>query len=179
MNNICNICGFEFIDGRCGNVFCSPLLYSHGVNFLAEMDAKSIIYNNKAQGELSSNSCLETDDKDNKVEDSSKLKCGFCGEDHQLSSYGFKGPPCFISAVEKRKKEEYETVNHPPHYQSDAKCPVCDQEIECIDITRNMSFNLGNAMKYIWRCEHKGNKKQDLQKAVWYLQDEIKQSINK
>ena len=36
-----------------------------------------------------------------------------------------------------------------------------------------MNFNLGNAFKYIWRFEHK-NGKEDLEKAVWYLQDQIR-----
>lgn len=67
-----------------------------------------------------------------------------------------------------------DTVNHPPHYtNSDAKCASCYTLIECIDVTRHMSFNLGNAIKYIWRCNHKGSAIEDLQKAVWYLNDEI------
>lgn len=36
-----------------------------------------------------------------------------------------------------------------------------------------MNFNLGNAMKYIWRADEKANSVQDLEKAVWYLNDEI------
>jgi hypothetical protein len=36
-----------------------------------------------------------------------------------------------------------------------------------------MSFNLGNAMKYIWRADEKGKDIEDLEKAVWYLLDEI------
>lgn len=66
-------------------------------------------------------------------------------------------------------------VNSPKHYTSlNARCSQCDNHIECIDITRNMSFNLGNAIKYIWRADFKGNAVIDLQKAVWYLNDEIK-----
>ena len=59
-------------------------------------------------------------------------------------------------------------VNHPRHYGTHPS------GIECIEITRHMNFNLGNAMKYIWRAGEKGNAIQDLEKAVWYLQDEIK-----
>lgn len=61
-------------------------------------------------------------------------------------------------------------VNHPPHYNSSPS------EIECIQITRHMSFNLGNAIKYIWRAGEKDPKTkiQDLEKARWYLDDEIK-----
>lgn len=70
-------------------------------------------------------------------------------------------------------------VNHPPHYLGrdiymECGCTVCGkQKIECIDITRHFDFNLGNAIKYIWRSDFKGNKKQDLEKAIWYLQDAI------
>lgn len=45
--------------------------------------------------------------------------------------------------------------------------------IECWDVTRHMNFNLGNAVKYIWRCDLKDNPIQDLEKAIEYLQDEI------
>jgi hypothetical protein len=37
-----------------------------------------------------------------------------------------------------------------------------------------MSFNLGNAIKYIWRADEKGNTQQDLEKAIWYLEREMK-----
>lgn len=59
-------------------------------------------------------------------------------------------------------------VNHPPHYNNHPS------GIETIEVTRHMNFNLGNAMKYIWRCGDKGNPVQDLQKAIWYINDEIK-----
>jgi hypothetical protein len=67
-------------------------------------------------------------------------------------------------------------VNHPPHYTSDPS------GIECIDITRHRNFNIGNAFKYLWRNGLKedklGNNKakqiQDLEKAIFYIQDEIK-----
>lgn len=65
-----------------------------------------------------------------------------------------------------------DNVNHPKHYTaSPAKC-LCGRGIECIDVTKHMNFNLGNAMKYIWRAEHK-NGIEDLRKAAWYLQCEI------
>lgn len=73
------------------------------------------------------------------------------------------------------KITEHDEVNHPVHYLSGkAQCQGCERPIECIDVTREMNFNLGNAMKYIWRSEHKGNRLIDLQKAIWYLNDEIK-----
>ena len=41
-----------------------------------------------------------------------------------------------------------------------------------------MGFNLGNAIKYIWRADLKNDAIEDLKKAVWYLQDEIKKREN-
>lgn len=58
-------------------------------------------------------------------------------------------------------------VNHPPHYSGNP------DGVECIQVTRHMNFNLGNAVKYIWRADRKGNALEDLEKAAWYLQDEI------
>lgn len=60
-------------------------------------------------------------------------------------------------------------VNHPSHYRSHPS------GIECIEVTRHMNFNLGNVIKYIWRSGLKGESVsiQDLEKAAWYLQDEI------
>ena len=58
-------------------------------------------------------------------------------------------------------------VNHPQHYNQ-GKIEV----IEYIE-DKGFNFNLGNAIKYISRCEFKGKKKEDLQKAIWYLQREI------
>lgn len=63
--------------------------------------------------------------------------------------------------------ERVDPVNHPPHYTRHPS------GIECIQITRHMGFNLGNALKYIWRADLKGAAVEDLEKAVWYLKDEI------
>lgn len=61
-------------------------------------------------------------------------------------------------------------VNNPAHYTSDPS------GVECIEITRHRSFNVGNAIKYLWRAGLKGKATQiqDLEKAAWYIQDEIK-----
>jgi hypothetical protein len=60
-----------------------------------------------------------------------------------------------------------EAVNHPPHYQGNG--------IEVIDIIESfeLNFNLGNTIKYVLRAGNKGNKKEDLEKAVWYLKREL------
>jgi len=54
---------------------------------------------------------------------------------------------------------------------SDFDC-VHDSGISYIEICRHMSFNRGNALKYIWRAGLKDNKAQDIEKAKWYLLDE-------
>lgn len=53
-------------------------------------------------------------------------------------------------------------VLHPAHYSADRF------GIECIEFTRLMMFNPGNAFKYVWRCEDKDNCVQDLEKARTY-----------
>lgn len=59
-------------------------------------------------------------------------------------------------------------VNSPKHYTAHPS------GLECIQVTRHLNFNIGNAVKYLWRHGDKGAAVQDLQKAVWYIQDEIK-----
>lgn len=65
-------------------------------------------------------------------------------------------------------------VNHPVHYNSNPS------GIECIEAVRHMNFNCGNAIKYIWRNGIKSTDTavQDLEKAKWYLQDEINRLTN-
>lgn len=58
-------------------------------------------------------------------------------------------------------------VNHPSHYVSHPS------GVEAIQITEHMGFCLGNAMKYIWRADLKGNSIEDLEKAIWYVQREV------
>lgn len=59
-----------------------------------------------------------------------------------------------------------ENVNHPEHYNQ-------IKGIECIDVAEHFNFNLGNALKYIWRARSKGNLLEDLRKARWYIEREI------
>ncbi|MEG1695596.1 MAG: DUF3310 domain-containing protein [Acinetobacter sp.] len=75
-------------------------------------------------------------------------------------------------------KDEYievadssDAVNQPSHYTSHPS------GIECIEITRHHDFAIGNAIKYLWRAglKNSDNEVQDLEKAVWYIQDKIKQ----
>lgn len=67
----------------------------------------------------------------------------------------------------KTDKAKSDPVEHPAHYTSHPS------GVECIEVTEWMNFNLGNAMKYIWRAGDKGNTIEDLKKSVWYVQREI------
>lgn len=60
-----------------------------------------------------------------------------------------------------------DAVNHPSHYTG----PV--PGIECIEVTKHFSFLRGNAIKYLWRADYKGSKRQDLEKSLWYIQKEL------
>ena len=55
-------------------------------------------------------------------------------------------------------------VNHPKHYNQG--------KFEVIDVIEDwkLGFHLGNAIKYIARANHKGKTKEDIDKAIWYLE---------
>lgn len=60
-------------------------------------------------------------------------------------------------------------VDHPSHYTSHPS------GVECIDIVEHLNFNLGNAIKYIWRAGLKSpDAMKDLQKAHWYIGREMR-----
>lgn len=65
---------------------------------------------------------------------------------------------------------EGDAVDHPRHYNSHPS------GVECIAIVRHMGFNIGNVIKYCWRAGLKDSTTdiEDLRKARWYLDDEIK-----
>ena len=58
-------------------------------------------------------------------------------------------------------------VNHPPHYKAGG--------IETIDFieAKGLNYNLGNVVKYITRADLKGSRKENLEKALWYLKREL------
>jgi hypothetical protein len=75
------------------------------------------------------------------------------------------------------KKENEDKVNHPKHYTSHPS------GVECIEITRHYCFSIGSAIKYLWRAglkteqgmQDKEKEIQDLEKAIWYINDRINQ----
>lgn len=73
-----------------------------------------------------------------------------------------------INSVEDR-------VGHPSYYTSHPS------GVECIDITRHYCFDIGNAIKYLWRAglkkeegiSNRDKEIEDLEKAIWYIKDHI------
>lgn len=55
---------------------------------------------------------------------------------------------------------EHDPVNRPKHYTAHPS------GVECIQITEHMGFNLGNAIKYIWRADLKSDAIEDLKKSA-------------
>lgn len=71
-----------------------------------------------------------------------------------------------------------DSVNHPAHYNSHPS------GVECIEIARHHNFNIGNVFKYLWRIGLKGKdaaskekQVEEIDKAIFYLQDERKRIL--
>jgi len=62
---------------------------------------------------------------------------------------------------------DHNNINHPEHYNRHPS------GVECIDIAEGFNFNLGNAIKYIWRAGLKEDAVEDLHKAAHYIAREI------
>lgn len=79
-------------------------------------------------------------------------------------------PYCPERGFKTAEAREADMVNHPPHYENTVP------GIEPIQVTQHFSFCLGNVIKYVWRAGSKeGNTAlQDLKKARWYLDNEIR-----
>ena len=91
--------------------------------------------------------------------------------DHTCGGYGPE--PCLACLADMRttgQKEYDEVSNHPTRYNAHPS------GVECIDIVEHMPFNVGSAVKYLWRLGLKENSTdiQDLKKALWYVEREIK-----
>lgn len=61
-------------------------------------------------------------------------------------------------------------VNHPSHYTSHPS------GVETLEVTRQLGFSCGNAVKYVWRRADKGSTVQDLRKAAFYINDALNNS---
>lgn len=98
--------------------------------------------------------------------------CSVCKLDGSTQSYGVTKSGGWICSDCQRSEaiaemKQHDPVNHPRHYTDHPS------GIECIQVTRHMTFNLGNAVKYLWRAGKKDPTIQDLEKARWYIKDEI------
>ncbi|WP_333745400.1 DUF3310 domain-containing protein [Streptomyces sp. IBSBF 2950] len=74
-----------------------------------------------------------------------------------------------LSFAQEVASRENDVVNHPAHYT------WLPGGLEVIDITKNFGFVRGNALKYLFRADFKGRTVEDLKKARWYIDYEIKQ----
>lgn len=77
--------------------------------------------------------------------------------------------------VREEEAERYKSfidteVNHPQHYNDHPA------GIEAIDVIQHFNFNVGNAIKYLWRAGLKPNEpaEKDIKKAMWYCKQELK-----
>lgn len=74
--------------------------------------------------------------------------------------------PSFFEDDEEKK--ELDAAVNPDHYK------IHPSGVECITVTEHFNLNLGSAIGYIWRSDHKDTPIENLSKAVWHLQREIK-----
>lgn len=83
-------------------------------------------------------------------------------------------PP--TKCCENDKKSDEDTENTTETDCNKNKHYVTTQGIQAIDLidAYNLNFNLGNVIKYIARCNYKDSKKDDLEKAMWYIDRELK-----
>lgn len=103
----------------------------------------------------------EFDDMFNKLAEEKK------GIDKVIDSL-MENTPCVPLFKSISQNAKTDMVNSPPHYTQHPS------GIECIQVTEHMSFNVGNAVKYLWRCDLKGDALEDLKKARFYVEREIK-----
>ena len=119
------------------------------------------------------NEVLKNDGVNSPTIDCSGIACSVCPFKNVASTCQGLSPTQNIAIANEYLNKVNETiptdnVNSPTHYNI-GKIEV----IEAIEDWK-LNFNLGNAIKYIARCEHKENKKQDLEKAKWYIEREIR-----
>lgn len=72
---------------------------------------------------------------------------------------------------------KHDAIHHPTHYTRNGFAFADDPE--CITFTRNMGFCDGNAFKYVWRAGCKGDAKDDLAKARFYLDDMLEHNLGR
>lgn len=76
-------------------------------------------------------------------------------------------PSGLVASADGVVRPAHDPVNHPKHYTDHPS------GVECITVTEHFNFNVGNAIKYLWRAGGKGDALEDLKKAGWYVAREI------
>lgn len=96
----------------------------------------------------------------------SKCKCQYVVKKNDLELFIFD--EVYLNLVKVYERNSNNNVNHPNHYNKG--------KYEVIDVIEdwNLGFHLDNAIKYIARAPYKGKFKEDIEKAIWYLQRKIK-----
>ena len=119
------------------------------------------------------NEILHNDGYNSPKIDCSRIDCNECPFEDIKGSCLKLSPTENIERANEYLNKNNETtptdnVNNPSHYNTGT--------IEVITVIEDwkLNFNLGNAIKYIGRCEHKNNKEEDIKKAIWYLERELK-----
>ena len=119
------------------------------------------------------NEILHNDGYNSPKIDCSRIECSECPFENIHGSCQELTPNENITRANKylnknNKPIPSDNVNNPRHYNTGT--------IEVITVIEDwkLNFNLGNAIKYIGRCEHKNNKEEDIKKAIWYLERELK-----
>lgn len=75
----------------------------------------------------------------------------------------------------RKQPDPKEQVNHPPHYTWHPA------GVEAVTVCEAFTYNLGNAIAYIWRSGGsvtKGEIETDLRKAIWYIERELERMRN-
>lgn len=62
----------------------------------------------------------------------------------------------------KIESKPFDAIN-PLHYRQ--------HDVECITFARGLPYSLGCAFKYVWRYKDKSTSKENLEKALWYIND--------
>ena len=79
-----------------------------------------------------------------------------------------QGAPLLVTkSWAEQNAAQADNVNNPAHYKAGG--------IETIDFieAKGLNYHLGNVVKYISRADHKGDRKENLLKAQWYLNREV------
>jgi hypothetical protein len=106
------------------------------------------------------------------------IDCNYCPNAYEhnfikkLSVNEIKIPSAKLKVSDIKMPENPDPVNHPSHYGGE------NNPYEAIKIieAHNLGFHLGNAVKYILRAGKKGDASEDIKKAIWYLERELKKS---